>query len=234
MVKKTLTGISYTAQVAAKNKPTPAAVIPKPVKSSAAKAVVAAFRGTNGKPTNVPFPEVMIDLETCDTTARSAILSIGAVRFNEKDFSGETFYRAITVQSNIDAGRTISGKTLAWHMEQESAVRNVFNDPKAVPLAQALQELREFIGEPLVAKNTKVWGKGAVFDIAILNDAYAYVMKMSPPWEFWNIKCFRTVGESAFGRKVAKPENSLAHNALADAIAQAEHLQMIWEAGYPQ
>lgn len=214
----------------ASKKPTPAA----PVKKASTKAVSSVVRGTNGKPTNVPFPEVMIDLETCDTTARSAILSIGAVRFNDKDFSSETFYRAITVQSNIDAGRTISGKTLGWHMTQDKAVRNVFDDPKAVSLEQALLDLRDFIGEPLVAKNTKVWGNGAVFDIAILNDAYTYVMNEPAPWEFWNIKCFRTIKDSAFGRKVAKPDNALAHNALADAMAQAEHLQLIWAAGYPQ
>lgn len=218
----------------ASKKPTPAAVIAKPVKKAGAAAVSSAVRGTNGKLTNVPFPEVMIDLETADTTSRAAIMSIGAVRFNEKEFCKETFYRAITLDSNIKAGRTISGSTLGWHMKQDDEVRAVFNDPNAVPLAQALQELREFIGEHLVAKNTKVWGNGAVFDIAILNDAYTYVMNELPPWEFWNIKCFRTIKDSEFGRKVAKPANVLAHNALADALAQAEHLQLIWAAGYPR
>lgn len=218
----------------ASKKPTPAAVIAKPVKKAGAAAVSSAVRGTNGKLTNVPFPEVMIDLETADTTSRAAILSIGAVRFNDQNFSKETFYRAITLDSNIAAGRTISGKTLAWHMQQDAAVKQVFNDPNAVTLVEALNDLRKFIGEPLVAKNTKVWGNGALFDLGILNDAYTYVMNEPTPWEFWNIKCFRTIKDSAFGRKVAKPENALAHNALADAMAQAEHLQMIWAAGYPQ
>lgn len=219
----------------ASKKPTPAAVIAKPVKKTCVVAVAKAVtRGTNGKPTNVPFPELMIDLETGDTTARAAIVSIGAVRFGEKEFCKETFYRAITLDSNIKAGRTISGSALGWHMKQDDEVRAVFNDPQAIPLAQALNDLRKFIGEPLVAKNTKVWGNGAVFDIAILNDAYAYVMDELPPWEFWNIKCFRTIKDSEFGRKVAKPANMLAHNALADALAQAEHLQLIWAVGYPR
>lgn len=218
----------------ASKKPTTAVPVPKPVSKAGAAAVSSVVRGTNGKPTNVPFPEMMIDLETGDTTARAAIVSIGAVRFNEEDFDKKTFYRAITLDSNIKAGRTISGSTLGWHMKQSDEVRAVFNDPNAVSLAQALQDLREFMGEHLVAKNTKVWGNGAVFDIAILNDAYVYVMDELPPWEFWNIKCFRTVKDSAFARKVPKPANTLAHNALADAVAQAEYLQLIWAEGYPR
>lgn len=202
-------------------------------KNKAAPAAKPAKPNRAAKKTNVEFEHVMIDLETLDTTSRAAIISIGAVRFNADDFSPETFYRVIKVQSNIDAKRTISGSTLAWWMDQGSEAKNVFKDPAAVSLDQALYDLRAFIGPHLVAKNTKVWGNGAIFDLGILNDAYTQ-MRESPPWEYWNIKCFRMIKDSTIGRSVLKPANAVAHNALSDALHQAEHLQMIWAAGYPQ
>lgn len=172
--------------------------------------------------------DYMIDLETLDTSPTAAILSIGACRFNEDEIANNGFYRAVTIQSNIDEGRTISGDTLAWWMGQGERAKAVFTDKTAVPLSQALDELREWIGTPLQQKNARVYGNGSDFDIAILNHAYLSG-KQTPPWQHWNVRCFRTIKNEPKARAVQKPDNALAHNALFDAIAQAQHLQAIWK-----
>src|SRR4051812_25387336 len=90
--------------------------------------------------------DVMIDTETLDTKPTAVILSIGACRFNELDIDSNGFYRAITIESNMDEGRTISASTLRWWMKQEPAAQAVMHDPAAVPLSQALDEFREWMG----------------------------------------------------------------------------------------
>lgn len=182
------------------------------------------------KKTRIVMDDVMLDLETLDTAVTAAILSIGACRFNETEIDGEGFYRAITIQSNIDEHRTISGNTLAWWVGQGEKAKRVFADPAAVPLGQALDELRAWLGTPVEAKNKRVYGNGSNFDISILDHAYAAGGQTSP-WEFYNVRCFRTLKSLPSARNVPKPENVLAHNALFDAIAQAQHLQALWAAG---
>ena len=63
-------------------------------------------------PKKEKFDHVMIDLETLDTLPHAVILSIGAVKFNEKNIDDGAFYRVITIQSNLDEHRTISPSTL--------------------------------------------------------------------------------------------------------------------------
>lgn len=182
------------------------------------------------KTIRIAMDDVMVDLETLDTSVTAAILSIGACRFNETEIDNDGFYRAITIQSNIDEHRTISGNTLAWWVGQGDKAKRVFADPAAVPLGQALDELRAWLGTPVEAKNKRVYGNGSNFDISILDHAYAAGGQTSP-WEFYNVRCFRTLKSLPSARNVPKPENALAHNALFDAIAQAQHLQALWAAG---
>lgn len=181
-------------------------------------------------PKKEKFDHVMIDLETLDTLTHGVILSIGAVKFNEKNIADEAFYRVLTIESNLAEHRTISPDTLRWWMGQSDGARDVFKTPMSnqVPLEQALDDLRAFFGSTLEAENTQVWGNGADFDIAMLAHAYGL---QGTPWKFWNVRCFRTLKSTPKARTVPKPDNALAHNALQDALAQAKHLQALWAAG---
>lgn len=171
------------------------------------------------------FGDIMIDLETLSTDVDCAILSIGACRFNIDSIDNEGFYRVVTIQSNIDEGRHISPSTLVWWLDQDAKAKAVFKDPTAIPLGQALDELREWIGPDF--GNVRVWGNGSDFDISALKHAYN---RQDPPWIFWNVRCFRTMKNLAQAKTVVAPKNHGAHNALFDAIAQAQHLQLIWKA----
>ena len=170
--------------------------------------------------------DIMIDLETLHTETQGVILSIGACRFNDLDIDNEGFYRAITIQSNLDEGRTISPSTLRWWLDQTDKAKAVLDDPKAIPLGQALDELRDWIGPRW--EGVRVWGNGADFDIAMVKHAYG---QQQTPWKFWNVRCFRTIKNMESAKSVPAPVNAGAHNALFDAIAQAQHLQAMWKAG---
>ncbi len=169
--------------------------------------------------------DIMLDLETLDTSASAVILSIGACRFNRDEIDNEGFYRAITLQSNMDEHRTISPSTLLWWMDQSAKAKEVLNDPKAIPLGQALDEFREWVGPRW--RDARVWANSPDFDCAILKHAYG---QQEPPWSFWNTRCMRTLRDTLVGQNVPKPNNAGAHNALFDAVAQAEHVQLIWKA----
>ncbi len=171
--------------------------------------------------------DVMIDTETLDTKATAVILSIGACRFNDLDIDNNGFYRAITLESCMDEHRTISPATLLWWMKQEQAAQAAaFHDPTAVPLSQALDEFRDWMGPRWEA--TRVWSNGADFDIPLITHAYG---SQPTPWIFWNTRCFRTIKNMAGAKNVPAPKNNGAHHALYDAIAQTQHLQALWKAG---
>lgn len=170
------------------------------------------------------FDDIMLDLETLDTSATASIISIGAVRFNETEIDDAGFYRVIKIQSNLDEHRTISGSTLAWWIGQDARAKAIFSDPDAVDLGQALDDFRDWVG-PI--KNVRMWGNGSDFDCSILKNAYGL---QGEPWVFWNTRCLRTVKSSMIGRTVQKVEPAIAHHAMHDALAQAKTLQAIWAA----
>lgn len=156
---------------------------------------------------------IMVDLETADNVPTAAIVSIGAVIFTGPR-AGDTFYTAVDLQTSITAGLTLSGETMAWWCKQSPEARSVFDDPARVPLAQALGTLSAW-----VPGGAKVWGNGASFDNAILSNAYRR-LGLALPWAFWDDRCYRTVAVHLPKRI----QQGTHHNALDDAISQADHL----------
>lgn len=166
--------------------------------------------------------DVMLDLETLDTRPSAVILSIGAVRFDcESETSPvETFHAFVDIDSNLRYGRTVSGSTILWWLDQDVQARRKILEGTPQPLEDVLADLSKFIRE-----NDRVWGNGAAFDNAILADAYRSV-QLKQPWRFWNDMCFRTF-KNAFRDVKPLPFEGIAHDALDDAYNQARHLQRI-------
>lgn len=168
---------------------------------------------------------IMLDLETLDTTPTSVILSIGAVKFDRDDL-GEKFYAVLDIDQQLRAGRTISGSTLAWWVRQDEKARQVFSPDRKYDVDRALREFEDFVG----TDDCKVWGNGAVFDNVILAHAYSYI-GADKPWKYSNDRCYRTVlaeFKDRFPTAELKKDYGVAHNALDDAIAQALTLQQVW------
>jgi hypothetical protein len=169
-----------------------------------------------------PFTDVMVDLETLGRRPGCAVLSIGAVEFGPAGLGRELY----VVLSREDQCRTgllhEDEETIKWWMGQTEAARQVLTDAgseKAFSVEKALAQLNTFFS-PIGFKRVKVWGNGADFDNAILSCLYGAVGQ-TPPWDFWNNRCYRTLKNLVKGPKLER--TGTYHNALDDAKTQALH-----------
>jgi len=168
----------------------------------------------------------MIDLETLSTRPTAAILSIGAVQFDPYTGEfGQKFYTTVLTESCKDLGLHFDIETIKWWGNQGESAQKVLNeclDRRFSPRLNAcLSDLSEFI-----RMNDLVypWSNGADFDLPILCNAFSQC-EMEVPWSFWNSRCYRTI-KSLFRTEESKFEGT-DHNALDDAIHQANHLHNI-------
>lgn len=173
---------------------------------------------------------VMIDLETLDTGPSAVVVALGAVEFDPYNHRiGETFYRVANDWSAQQRkGRTISGDTVAWWMDQGDGARTALTRPPAKHSCSTFGILREF-SEFLegYAGDVEIWGNGADFDNVILGDLFkAYGCEK--PWTYTNNRCFRTLKNLRHTRDMVMPARAgTHHNALDDAVHQARCLQVL-------
>lgn len=167
---------------------------------------------------------VMVDLETKGNKPGCMILSIGAVFFDaETGELGDQFYKVVGPMGQKKRGLHEDASTMEWWAKQSEGARQVLIEHEAseVTLEEGLRGFTKFLESADGGlKAVKVWGNGADFDNAILTVAYM-AHQQNIPWEFWNNRCFRTLKNLAPSVKMEK--GLLAHNALNDAIMQAEH-----------
>lgn len=166
---------------------------------------------------------IMIDLETLGTVADAVIMSIGAVKFDlDSDALDDTgFYASVSIDSNSEVKRRVQEDTLVFWMKQTAAAQHVFHEEK-VPLRNALEDLADWIGDDSYV----MWSNGADFDLPMLAHAFTQHC-IEVPWKFWNSRCFRTYKNLPQARSAVFTPHGVKHNALADAVNQARHLQAI-------
>lgn len=161
---------------------------------------------------------VMIDLETWSTSPNASIRSIGACKFNEGGIASGVFYENISdSESN---GLHVNECTRQWWSRQSQQAREaLLINPK--PLEYVLEEFAMWLPD---TSATLMWGNGADFDNAILANAYSH-FDLAMPWNFYNNRCYRTV-KNLFPI-VTIIRTGEKHNAIEDAISQANHLIQI-------
>lgn len=175
---------------------------------------------------------IMLDIETLDTCTTAVVVSIGAVAFNPGTRElGERLYiplaRTISYQQGI--GRTVSGDTMQWWMKQSPEVRAVFSDnsnPRT--LSESLTMFSDFHarnGGP----EAKLWGYGVDFDNMIVGSLYG-AAGVERPWSYRQNRCLRTMKDMAESRGLVlhTVRSGTHHNALDDAVTQAQQLQEIY------
>jgi hypothetical protein len=170
---------------------------------------------------------VMIDLETFGTRSQSVIVSIGAVQFDPHSRELDaTFHEAIDLKSAVGHGLKMDTSTVLWWLQQsQNAQMSLVNKIQGAPsMATILGAFRNFLQR--VSPDVKVWGNGADFDLALLQDAYE-ALGQEKPWKYNASRCYRTL-LAEFGRPEDKVPPELAHDALSDAIAQAKTAQNIF------
>lgn len=169
--------------------------------------------------------DIMIDLETLGTTADAVIVSIGAVRFDINAAPGTPFASAddcfyIVCDRASQADRHISPDTQYWWGRQSPQAQAVFDQP-STDITLALVGLGAFIcatpGRP------NVWSNGADFDLPMLAHAYRQY-GVALPWAPYSGRCYRTYKNLPYARVATVPRLGQHHNALDDAIDQAQHL----------
>lgn len=164
--------------------------------------------------------DVMIDLETLSTETDAVVLSIGAVMFDiEKIELGKTFYSTLSIQSQLDAGRKISESTLLWWLNQDKgALRSSLENPHNP--SEVLEKFSSWLKDN---SSPSPWGHGAGFDITIMESMFK-TYDFEIPWSYRQPMDLRTFARFVGKGKKIKVEKGVAHNALDDAVAQAQYV----------
>lgn len=170
------------------------------------------------------FFDFMCDVESMGKKADAAVVSIGAVFFDLNTCTlGPTFLQTIHLGSAVAAGGTMDPGTVLWWLGQsEEARKGIRFGGRAINVV--LEEFHGWIAETCRPADARPWGNSDNFDILKLESAYER-LHMPPPWFWTNCRDFRTVRN--MNPQVEydfKSKGDEAHNALADAIFQANHL----------
>lgn len=165
----------------------------------------------------------MLDIETLDTVPTGVVASIGCVKFvpsKPQDFVVSEFYERLNINRQIRTGRTISGETVSWWMEQEASVQRAtfVNGIEREPI-DVITELSEFLADV----EGGIWGYGAGFDNVFIQ-SLARSLGVPAVWPYMHDRCFRTLVKlfDPDGEYKPKTANEQAHNALWDARWQTE------------
>jgi hypothetical protein len=165
----------------------------------------------------------MIDFETLGNTNDTAVVSLGAVIFNREGIKSERLW-LFNLTGQLDGRRRFAtGDTITWWLKQGDKARAVFEKAQAegILLRDFVPQFMEFCPSSL---DVRVWGNGATFDIPIITHILSQ-FGATPPWKFWNDRCYRTM-KSCFG--VDKKFEGTKHDALDDAKHQAKCLIEYW------
>lgn len=165
---------------------------------------------------------IMLDIETTGKTPGCNILSIGATTF----FCPQRthFYRGIH-WDNLNPDFCNETDTMEWWRAQKQEVAAAAFGGKDTYL-KALQDLTSFIYyQAGIYGKLHIYANGAAFDFPILEYAYKAV-GLNIPWNYFERQCYSTL--KAHFQRVPKPKfEGSKHNALDDAINQANHCEAI-------
>ena len=153
----------------------------------------------------------MIDIETLGLNPGSAILSIGAKRF-DLDGLGDGFSCIVDLESCQEAGLQIDANTLEWWLSQDSEVQHILTG--GIELKDALENLSRFYGDC-----TEVWANSPAFDCSHLEEAYDAV-GIPEPWTYYEKRDVRTIVNLPVAPDMEQAGNE--HDALDDARYQAK------------
>lgn len=171
---------------------------------------------------------IMIDLETFSTRHDAAIVSIGAVVFDESNVI-DTYYATL-----FPAHGHMDPKTIMWWMGQNELARKALTNADPEDDEHAAIRLHTFaITHPI----TEVWANDPSFDCTILENWWervkpqshsgsGVIYDMQYPFNFRHYRSFRTLRSlsAEMDVDVKRVDPEVAHNALSDATAQARYV----------
>jgi len=175
---------------------------------------------------------VMVDIETLDTAQTAVILSIGACHFDlYSDQIGDTILKTISLESNMNEGRTASASTILWWLQQSKEAQDAFLAREQLNLNNALRLFGAWCSN-LSPRPKQIWAKDPDFDCAILQHAFAE-QKIIWPFKFWESRSVRTIVDLAYGNEAPRFSTGTKHSAVDDATEQVKLVQAAHKALKP-
>lgn len=167
----------------------------------------------------------MLDIETLGTDPDSTILSIAAVQFDPvTGWTGSTFKRNISLDSNLKAGRKISASTLEFWLNQRADIMKLmFLEPEEI--GSVLADFYNWFNENDLQV---IWGNSASFDCGLLSHAFKQV-GITAPWNFRSEMCYRTITNLSAVPRDEWPVKDMArsHDPMYDCLYQIKVLTLI-------
>lgn len=156
----------------------------------------------------------MLDMETLGRSHDAVILSIGLVEF---DLCGATHGTELYLELHTASQdrNTIEIDTVKWWVDQLKLGNKIPWDGTTPPY-WACMEIERVLGEGTY----ELWANGTDFDIPKLE--HLFKSNGCPiPWKYNQVRDLRTLAK--LFPEIDWPENPQKHNALQDAICQADH-----------
>lgn len=168
------------------------------------------------------IPRIMLDLETLSSRSNAVIVSIGAVPFDPVAGVRHDckFYEVLSRGEQVGYGRHIDPATVDWWLQQSPEAQKVFKVGGTLPEV-ALEEFSRFVRGYAGEQEVQIWGYGSTFDNVVLGSLYSD-LKLGRPWKYRGDMCHRTLVNLAKGLVEVPARTGTHHNALDDAVYQAE------------
>jgi len=161
--------------------------------------------------------DIMIDIESLDTTPDCVILTIGAVLFDPR---GQGIIDKIEIRPTIEDqteiyNRSINEATLEWWGKQNpEAIEEAMGDRDRVSFKEAMYQLYKFC-----LNHGKPWSHGSAFDVVAIEHAWRQTGQMLP-WPYYNVRDTRTLFDIT-GVSLKDGNHVTTHKAVEDAERQA-------------
>lgn len=172
---------------------------------------------------------IMIDIETLDTVSTAITTQIAFVAFDLDDptirISGVDEY--LPIQPQIELGRTLSGSTLLWWMQQSDEARAGFQrnegddyDELAARVRSVMRKIDKLLANSQYIEY-EIWARGPQFDINII-ESLATKCAIEVPWRYDRVRDLRTLMAAAnlSAKDVERDPALRAHVAIHDCDYQ--------------
>ena len=163
--------------------------------------------------------QYMIDIETLGSGPQSMVLSIAAVRFDEKSIL-DTIELYPDLQEQTHQGQKIDIQTLIWWQKNREILAEYLTKPRK-SLNFCYHQLAYFLSEK--EENTLIWAKSPRFDLQILENLWP---KANPLWNHRNQGDVRIAEWKINSLRGYLFQSTKAHDSLADCIAQAKNVSI--------
>jgi exodeoxyribonuclease VIII len=165
--------------------------------------------------------QIMLDIETLGKKPDAVVLSVGAAVMDMATLTIVDRKYWLLDHEDQD-GRSIDADTVLWWLQQSDAARSAFRSQLQESPEQFAFELGDLFTK---YATTTPWANGTNFDLPILADLVREYRK--PPWGYrhQDMRSLATVMENVLSWKdYSKQHNPTAHNALDDAVCQANYV----------